>query len=247
MLANRAGSFNAYPLNIGIGETGPNNLATCTIDFALVEEVVNGEWRDCTDEGLTILGYFYLEKRDGSVNHFAIHVLKKALGWDGRDPFWLQDTDLSKQPVQVKLAYETYEGRQRLKVQFLNPYGAAPTGVSKADDATRRSINLRLGAKLRAQAAARAATTAPPAPAPPQEKPTAEEAAQPLEGAPPGWENRVADLLALADEKGFGAEAKQVIQGVDAAQEQAVQLKMFLERKGALAPVDSFPGEDLPF
>lgn len=152
MLPTREGLFNAYPVEIGIDETGPNQLATCIIRFALYEELQpSGEWADCAGENWQITGYFYLEKKDGSLNTLTIDALKAALGWDGRDPFWLQETDLSDHPVQVKLGVEQFGGRSRIKVRYLNPVGThANGGVSKADEAKRRTIRNRLGSKLRA-------------------------------------------------------------------------------------------------
>ena len=175
MLPNREGLFHAYPANVGVGETGPNNLATCVIEFHLYEELRNGEWTDCSAESLSITGYFYIEKRDRSLNPMTIDALKAALCWDGVDLFWLQDTDLSEHAVQVRLGFEEYQGKNRIKVQFLNPYGSSPSGVTKADDATRRSINNRLGAKLRAVAGGTPAPAPPPSgkPAPPASRPAA--------------------------------------------------------------------------
>ena len=170
MLPNREGLFHAYPVEVGVDETGPNNLATCIIKFQLFEELTGSEWRPCTDEDLDITGYFYLEKRDGALNSVALDALKAALGWDGRDPFWLQDTDLAQHPVQVKLGYEEYNGKRRLKVQFLNPYGSSGGGVTKADDDKRRSMSTRLGPKFRAMAGPAPAKT--PAPATPPAPPT---------------------------------------------------------------------------
>jgi len=171
MLPDREGLFNAYPTEIGVAETGPNNLATCTVHFRIVEELLAEQWADCSAENLEITGYFYLEKKDGSLNSVAIEALKAALGWDGRDPFWLQDTDLTQQPVQLKLGFEQYNGQPKIKVQFLNPYGREPTsGVSRADDAARRALNARLGAKLRAAAGGTPAPAPRPSgkPAPPK-------------------------------------------------------------------------------
>ena len=175
MLPNKEGLFNAYPANVGVGETGPNNLATCVIAFQLYEELQNGEWTDCSAEDLSITGYFYIEKRDRSLNQMTIDALKAALGWDGVDLFWLQDTDLSGHPVQVRLGFEEYQGKNRIKVRFLNPHGASPSGVTKADDATRRTINNRLGAKLRAVSGGTPAPAPPPkgTPAPPASRPAA--------------------------------------------------------------------------
>ena len=174
MLPNREGLFHAYPVEVGVDETGPNKLATCTIRFCLFEESAQGEWTDCAAENFEILGYFYLEKKDGSLNSMAIDALKAALGWDGRDPFWLQETDLSEHPVQIKLAFEEYNGQTRLKVQFLNPYGSTGGGVSRADETGKRSINTRLGAKLRAVAGGTPAPAAKPSgkPTPPAPRQT---------------------------------------------------------------------------
>jgi len=188
MLPNREGLFNAHPVQIGIDETGPNNLATCIINFKLYEELQpSGEWADCSADNFDITGYFYLEKKDGSLNTITIDALKDALGWDGRDPFWLQETDLSQHAVQVRLAFEEYGGKTRLKVQYLNPFGStAGGGVTKADDATRKAITNRLGSKLRAtagpaQAPAKAASKPAPKPAavaPPRKLPPAKPKAQ---------------------------------------------------------------------
>jgi len=178
MLPTREGLFNAYPVEIGIDETGPNHLATCIVRFQLYEELQpTGEWADCAAEQWEITGYFYMEKKDGSLNIITIDALKAALGWDGRDPFWLQETDLSDHPVQVKLGFEEYGGKTRIKVQFLNPFGSTGGGgVTKADDATRRTIANRLGPKLRAMSGP---TQAPAKPAGPPKKPSAKPKAQP--------------------------------------------------------------------
>ena len=105
MLANCEGLFHAYPASIGVDETGPNKLSTCIVGFRLYEVLADAAWENCEDEHLEITGYFYIEKKDGSVNTLTVDALKAAFGWDGRDPFWLQDTDLSQHPVQVKLGF----------------------------------------------------------------------------------------------------------------------------------------------
>jgi len=177
MLANREGTFNAYPIDIGVDETGPNSLATVIIAFGLCEERVGAEWVDCSGEGMEITAWFYLEKRDGSVNEITIERLKTALGWDGRDPFWLQDqaAELAQQAVQVKLAFEQYNGSTSLRVQYLNPYGYEGAGISKADDAKRKAMQRRLGSKLRALAGGTPAN--PPKPASPPGAPPPTQAA----------------------------------------------------------------------
>jgi hypothetical protein len=172
MLPNREGRFKANIIEHGVAETGPNNLATFVCKFGLIQELANGDWL-AVDENLDITGYFYLEKKDGSINTITVDALKEAFGWDGRDPLWLQDTDFvsSGLLVQVKLGYELYNGKQRLKVQFVDPESAAPAGAARADDNTRRSLSTRLGSKLRALAGGTAVN--PPKPAAPPRAPAA--------------------------------------------------------------------------
>ena len=191
MLPNREGLFNAYPADVGVDETGPNKLATCIINFRLYEELQpSGEWADCSGDKFEVTGYFYLEKKDGDINAITIDALKAALGWDGRDPFWLQETDFSQHPVQVRLAFEEYQGKTRLKVQYLNPYGSTGGGgVTKADEATKTTIRNRLGSKLRATAgpapAAARPAAAPPKLPPAKPKPQAAAAPPPTGGFGP--------------------------------------------------------------
>ncbi len=185
MLANREGLFNAYPAEIGLDEQGNSNLACYTILFRIFEEKQNGQWVDVAGENMEITGWFYLETKDGRTNDFTIEAIKAAFGWDGRDPFWLQDNTeaLREHPVQLKLGWEAYNGSTNLKVQFLNPYGSTGGGVSKADDGTRRNISNRLGSKLRAVAGGTPSPTPKPAgkpkPTPPKTAPTSTPSAKP--------------------------------------------------------------------
>ena len=165
MLANREGLFHAYPVDIGLGETRQAKLLQVNILYRLFEELVSGEWTDCSGEGLEITGFHVLEKKDNALNTSVIESLKAALGWDGRDPFWLQDNAaaLCQVPVQLKLVFEEYDGQRNIKVAFLNPYGSQRGGVPKADDGMRRSVGNRLGGKFRAYAGGTPAN--PPMPA----------------------------------------------------------------------------------
>ena len=216
MIPNREGLFNAHPVDIGVDETGPNKLATCVISFGLYEELQpSGEWSDCSDEQLDITGYFYLEKKDGTLNTMALDSLKSALNWDGRDPFWLQDTDLSEHPVQLKLAFEEYDGKTRMKVQYLNAYGSTGSGtVTKAEGAAKTAIRNRLGSKLRAvagpaqppKAKPAAVPKLPPAkpkaPAPPPEAP-----AEPVPSAESSMEEAWGEFTKHCDSEKWDQEA----------------------------------------
>lgn len=200
MMPNREGLFHAYPAAIGLGETRENKLLQVVIQYRLFEEFVpnqpadqGGPWVDCSASSFEITGYHILERRDHSLNESAIEALKAALGWDGRDPFWLQDNAaaLADRPVQVKLVFEEYNGQQTLKVAFLNPYGSKAGGVPKADDDFRRATANRLGAKFRATAGGTPAPAPLPAgrptpPTPTQSAPPAQRPAPaPAPAAPP--------------------------------------------------------------
>jgi hypothetical protein len=181
MMANRDGLFHGFPLDIGVAETGPNNLATVTVLFGLCEEKQANDWVNVAAEEMQITGYFYLETRDGQINEFTVKALREAFGWDGVDPFWFMDqaAGLAEKPVQLKLGWEEYEGKRRLKVQFLNPYGATGSpGITKADDTGRRAIANRLGSKLRAMSGGAQVKTPKPSGAPQMPK-------KPAAGGPP--------------------------------------------------------------
>lgn len=171
MLPNREGRFKAQVLEHGVDETGPNRLATFVCKFGLTEELTSGEWLPLPPEDgdLDITGYFYLEKKDGSINTITVDSLKAAFAWDGRDPLWLQDADFSGLVVQLKLEFEVYDNKQRLKVRWVDAEDAEGRGVPKADDNARRTLGTRLGSKLRALAGGSPAPAPKPngAPTPP--------------------------------------------------------------------------------
>ena len=204
-LANRAGRFRAQVLDQGFSETGPNKLVTFIPRFRLIEEAADDEWRDVSEEAMEITAYVYLERRDHAVNDVALKQLIEAFGWDGRDAFWLED----QRPLidcQVTLDFEEYQGRRRLKVQWINAFDSEPTGIQHSTEDQRKQIRARLGSKLRSMAggapaakpAARPQTatpaTAPPAPARAPAPPTAPQP-QPDGEARPSTMNEAWDVF----------------------------------------------------
>ena len=65
--------------------------------------------------------------------------------------------------------FDNPQSARRMKVKYIDPADAAPGGVPKADDATRRNLSARLGSKLRALAGGTPVNT----PQPPTGRPTA--------------------------------------------------------------------------
>jgi len=195
-MVNREGRFRAQIIDKGVSLTGKNDLVTFIPRFFLIQEWDGAEWQDIEAEGMEITAYCYLIKRDGSLNDFQIKALREAFGWDGQDFFWLEDESLPD--CQVVIEAETYQGKDRLKVQFINAYDSEGGGtVEKSTDDIRRRVKTQYGAKLRAMAGGKSAakpaaksteTTASPKPTapsapPPRKSPPAAPASD--AGAPP--------------------------------------------------------------
>jgi len=173
MQADREGRFRARVMDVGVNETGPNKLCTVVLRFGLTEEYDNGEWRNVESEELDAVAYCYIEKRDGGLNDFQVTALKEAFGWPGMDPFWFEATK-ELPPVQVTLETEEYNGKERIKVRFINSYDSEPGGITHADTDTRRALLARLGHKLRAHSGGKPAPAPKPTGAPkPPPKPAA--------------------------------------------------------------------------
>ena len=182
-LPNREGRFKAQVIDKGVAPSGDNKLTTLTVRFALYHELGNdGQWYDVQPEGLEITGYFYIEKKDGSLNEFTIEALKETFGWDGRDVFWLEDSELPD--CQVTLGFDEYKGKNRIRVQFINNLNSEPQAqVAHSDANSRRAIQNRLGAKLRAMSGG--SSVPKKTPPPPPAKPSAPPAAPPRPATPP--------------------------------------------------------------
>lgn len=202
-MPNRPGRFRATVLDRGVSETGSNNLLTFIIRFLLTQESTpNGDWQDIEIEGMEITAYVYLEKKDGSINDRAVEDLKKALGWPGDNPFWLEgrgdppNTGPEQLPdCQVTLDWEEYKGKRSIRVQWINPYDSEGGGIQHSTDDVRKRVLNRLGPKLRAMAGgtpaakpaanptgnapARTPPAAPATPPPAAAPPTAPPAAKP--------------------------------------------------------------------
>lgn len=168
-MPNRAGKFRAEILDAGIVESGDNKLATVILKLHLVDELLGGEWKEIVGEGLEITAYNYLEKRDGSVNTKTVDSLRKTFPrWDGSDLTYWDLLTGEHLMCQVTLGFETYNNKERIKVQWVDPYDSAHGGdIPKASAEERRSIMNRLGAKLRANSGG---TSVPPRTAAPASK-----------------------------------------------------------------------------
>ncbi|MEN6532744.1 MAG: hypothetical protein ABFD89_03725 [Bryobacteraceae bacterium] len=179
MKLDREGRFKGIILAHGVDTTGSNELLTFSAEIRLTDEYANGEWQPLGpgEDEMTIEGRFYLSKKDGTINTTQVESLKATFGWDGRDPMWLQTTDLTGKTVQATVAEEEYNNNIFLKWQWINPADSqGQMGVSRATGDKAKAIAAKFGAMFRAS------TGGTPAPAP---KPNGKPATIPARRAAP--------------------------------------------------------------
>ena len=143
-----------------------------------------------------------LVKQDGTVQTRSLETLRKVFGWDGINPFDLEDMDTSAIEFEivgehkVLAATETEPEREIFSVQYLNPTGGSTNMPEKVTD--RKSLLTKYGSKFKALSGAKkpaAATVAKKAAAPEPEAeaeesepelPATKPAAKPAVKGPPG-------------------------------------------------------------
>lgn len=169
-LPDRAGTFKAHPVEWGM-HYSDKGTAVLDIQFAIDEwqSPDTGEWWDWREHDNTITGYYYFEKNDGTINETAVNQLKHALGWDGLNVKELQLADWTQTPVQLVLAYETFEKKERLKLKWLNNIDGSGGGggIKPVEDQDLVAMQGKLGPKLRALAGPVTQGAPPPASRPP--------------------------------------------------------------------------------
>lgn len=131
----QAGTYKAKTANGVVYETEGGALMVA-FDFGI-------------DEQTSIVGRVCLASKAGEVLQNNVKSLKEAFGWDGADPFYLSDTDLSTRDVEIVVEMENDQnGNPRPTVKWINAPGRAHGGLPQAGD--RKAILAKYGAKLRA-------------------------------------------------------------------------------------------------
>jgi hypothetical protein len=119
-------------------------------------------------DGVEMKSYHTLVLADGTINTRTVDNLKAWSGWDGADPYWFMDQDLSGVDVEVVIANEpgfTDKTKMFPKIKWVNPPGGSNGGMPDAAD--RRAVLAKYGAKFRAVAGGTTVPTrAPAAPSP---------------------------------------------------------------------------------
>jgi len=149
------GTYAARPRACSITESKNGNLMA-VVKFAL-------------ENGPELTFYSVLVKADGTVNTRNIEDLRKWSGWDGADPYWLMDTDLTQTPVEVVIANEPSiadASKNWPSIKWVNPPGGGG-GNALPEAADRRAVTAKYGAKFRAIAGGAPVAVRPAAPSGP--------------------------------------------------------------------------------
>ena len=174
-LPDRAGRFRGYPQEWGIEKSSKSESVAFVCLWRLTEfwDPAGKAWCDYTQIGAEITGRTYFVKADGSPSPNGVDQLKRSLGWTG-DVIALQTTDWTSHGCQLTIEHETFQGKTKLKVQWLDAWDATPGGVTKMDGSDLAALQTRLGGQLRATAGPQTqGGSAPPGrpPPPPVSKP----------------------------------------------------------------------------
>ena len=164
-LLDREGVFQAVPINWGIQKTESSQSVALVIEFGITAQMEDGDWTDWSGyEDHSVTGYFYIIKKDGGINTTQVDALAKALGWDGS----LRNIEAGPPHVicQITAAFEEYNGKTRLKVQWINHKDYTP-GPKTAPPGVVADLESQFGSRLRAAAAAAKKDAPATKPAPP--------------------------------------------------------------------------------
>lgn len=153
---DRAGIFKAVAQSWFVQTKENSGSVAIGIQFLITAQLNgNNEWDDWSayeEHGIT--GYFYVVKRDGSVNVPTVDQLVWSLGWTG-DLAEVHALPVPAKEVQITVKEETYEGRTQFKVGWLNPGDFTP-GPRGASDTEVKQLHARFGSLLRAAASSSA-------------------------------------------------------------------------------------------
>jgi hypothetical protein len=177
------GTYAARPGQARVYENDNGSLVLC------MEVQIEG--------GPVLKSYHTLAKADGTLMTRSIDNLKAWSGWDGTDPFWFADNDLTGFAVEVVIENQPGRAdptRMYPTVKWVNPPGGG-AGGGMAESGDRRTILAKYGGKLRANAGGVPAAVRPVAAVVPRPTgPAATVAANAPRPGQPGWVPSVAPV-----------------------------------------------------
>jgi hypothetical protein len=154
-------------------------------------DVTSKSWIEWQDYDQSITAYLVLLGGDGKLTKNYDSV-KEVFKWDGQDIEALNNTDYNTVLIQFSCASETYEGKSRRKVTWIDPADADPNraaGVKKLDTGAFAALKSKFGQAVKANGGTTAPAAAKPLPKPssrplPLPTPAPKAAAAPLPPPP---------------------------------------------------------------
>ena len=158
---DREGIFRARIIDHAVS-TSKNGFPQWVADLLFTEiyDPDTDQWVECHEWEMIATGYFVLAGGNNEVtsNHQQV---KEALNWPGRTVSSLNDMDLSELTVQVRVVRDNYQGKDTLKVSWLDKADANPIRqISKLDITALKELDAKYAAVF-AKSASPATTKAP--------------------------------------------------------------------------------------
>jgi hypothetical protein len=175
---NQAGTYRGNILDRGLG-TSSGGYPQLLMQLQATEkwDDQNEVWIPWEYEEVDATAYLVLFGSSGKPT-LNVRQAMQALGWDGMSFLSLQEDKNLADKLQFRIAASTYEGVERLKVEWIATFDADPhRSVSKLDAADIRKLDAQYAAALKTLGGgpkpktARPTTPVPVAPAPQVEKP----------------------------------------------------------------------------
>jgi hypothetical protein len=133
---DRVGTFRGYILDKSLDST-KNGFpqAILRLQAAEMYDPETKQWLDWSKYDETeITAYLVLNDKAGERNR-NFEQLMKALGWSGTSSAEFEEADYSKIAIQFKVKLDTYNGKTRLQVSWIDHADADPSGSLRHLDA----------------------------------------------------------------------------------------------------------------
>ena len=124
------------------------------------------EWEDHSAYQWTARGTVWIIKKDGTPNQESIERFMKASGWTGNPDQILGSAEWEPLDFGFNVESETYDGKARYKINWINAWDYTPGGVRAMPEAQAIALKNKIGSKLRAVAGNVARNVPKPTPKP---------------------------------------------------------------------------------
>lgn len=164
---DRPGIFRASIPEYELQESKTSEAVAIAMKFEIYQkQEASGEWVDW-NYGQHIYGQAWIIKSDGTLNEKAQQAFMNASGWDGQIESIL-DKSFQPWPVKLDVDYEKYNGKDLLKVKWINHHDDEGGGGMRAMESDKaKSLIAKYSSKFRASASQAKADNATPPPPPP--------------------------------------------------------------------------------